>query len=70
MKQPTNKKMGTAAGAAQQVVQKMTVDTLDPYRYLYTRLCGCGDIIPALGGEPGIGEKSALSDPHDPQFSQ
>ena len=51
-------------------LRRMKLECLDPFRYYYTRLCGRGDIIRALGGNGIIGERAPLASPTDPQFMQ
>ena len=64
----------TAETAMQQQSQnksrRMTVESLDPFKYFFTRMCGCGDILRALGGHDIIGDKTPLASPGDPQFLQ
>ena len=53
-----------------QKLRRMTLNSLDPYRYFYTQMHGRGDILRALGGHDIIGERTPLASPSDPNFLQ
>ena len=46
----------------------MKLNSLDPYRFFYTRMVGRGDVIRALGGSDIIGEKTTLASPSDVNY--